>query len=116
MTDDEAAVSAKGRPDQENRSQKPCGAQPQPWRKPARLCRGITNCIPICPIQAKYDPTVTLNDAMDTGYVTMPDRTVASEIVVGENGDISQINFGHKGGHRRCVTNPQCKPSVPGSS
>ena len=30
---------------------------------------------------------------MDTGFVTMSDRTVASEIIVGENGDISQINF-----------------------
>ena len=30
---------------------------------------------------------------MDTGFVTIWDRTVASEIVVGENGDISQIKF-----------------------
>ena len=29
-----------------------------------RACAGNTNCIPICPIQAKYDPTITLNDAL----------------------------------------------------
>ena len=70
----------------------PAARNSQPYRN-RRACAGNTNCIPICPIQAKYDPTVTLNDAMDTGFVTMSDRTVASEIIVGENGDISQINF-----------------------
>src|SRR5262249_7085222 len=54
---------------------------------------GNTNCIPICPIQAKYDPTITLNDAVETGHVRLLHRHVASEIVVGENGQISQIKF-----------------------
>src|SRR5258705_13478044 len=64
----------------------------QPYRN-RRACAGNTNCIPICPIQAKYDPTITLNDATNTGFVRMMDRTVASDIVVGENGRVSQVNF-----------------------
>src|SRR5262249_30240738 len=46
-----------------------------------------------CPIQAKYDPTITLNEAVETGHVRLLHRHVASGIVVGENGRISQINF-----------------------
>jgi choline dehydrogenase-like flavoprotein len=70
----------------------PAARNSEPYRS-RRACAGNTNCIPICPIQAKYDPTVSLNDAMSTGFVKMWDRTVASDIVVGENGRISQINF-----------------------
>src|SRR5258705_12626522 len=70
----------------------PAARNSQPYRN-RRACAGNTNCIPICPIQAKYDPTITLNDAMATGFVQMREKTVASEIIVGENGRISQINF-----------------------
>jgi choline dehydrogenase-like flavoprotein len=93
MTDDEVRFLQK-----DDRIKKigvrslPAARNSQPYRN-RRACAGNTNCIPICPIQAKYDPTITLNDAMDTGFVKMWDRTVASEIVVGENGNIKQINF-----------------------
>jgi glucose dehydrogenase len=70
----------------------PAARNSQPYRN-RRACAGNTNCIPICPIQAKYDPTITLNDATSTGFVQIKDRTVASEIVVGENGRVSQVNF-----------------------
>jgi len=70
----------------------PAARNSEPYHN-RRACAGNTNCIPICPIQAKYDPTIALNDAMATGFVKMRERTVASEIVVGENGRISQINF-----------------------
>lgn len=70
----------------------PAARNSEPYRN-RRACAGNTNCIPICPIQAKYDPTITLNDAMATGFVKLWERTVASEIVVGENGSISQINY-----------------------
>jgi len=77
----------------------PAARNSQPYRN-RRACAGNTNCIPICPIQAKYDPTITLNDAVETGHVKILDRHVASEIVVGENGRISQINFIRYGGPR----------------
>src|SRR6476660_2249078 len=70
----------------------PAARNSEPYHN-RRACAGNTNCIPICPIQAKYDPTIALNDAMATGFVKMRERTVASEIVVGENGRISQLNF-----------------------
>jgi len=70
----------------------PAARNSQPY-KGRRACAGNTNCIPICPIQAKYDPTITLNEATETGHVKIFDRHVANEIVVGENGRISQINF-----------------------
>jgi choline dehydrogenase-like flavoprotein len=70
----------------------PAARNSQPYKN-RRACAGNTNCIPICPIQAKYDPTITLNDALETGHVRLLDRHVAREIVVGENGRISQINF-----------------------
>src|SRR5919197_72650 len=70
----------------------PAARNSQPYKN-RRACAGNTNCIPICPIQAKYDPSMTLNDATNTGFVKIFDRTVASDIVVGENGRVSQINF-----------------------
>jgi glucose dehydrogenase len=70
----------------------PAARNSEPYRN-RRACAGNTNCIPICPIQAKYDPTITLNDALNTGSVTFNERTVASEIVVGESGRISEIKF-----------------------
>src|SRR5438105_15757345 len=70
----------------------PAARNSQPYKN-RRACAGNTNCIPICPIQAKYDPTITLNDATETGHVEILDRHVVREIVVGENGRISHINF-----------------------
>jgi choline dehydrogenase-like flavoprotein len=70
----------------------PAARNSQPYGM-RRACAGNTNCIPICPIQAKYDPTITLNEALDTGNVEFLDRAVASEVVVGPNGRVSQINY-----------------------
>src|SRR6266567_2676205 len=70
----------------------PAARNSEPYRN-RRACAGNTNCIPICPIQAKYDPTITLNDATNTGFVKLMHRTVAREILVGENGRVSQVNF-----------------------
>ena len=57
----------------------PAARNSQPYRN-RRACAGNTSCIPICPIQAKYDPTITLNEATNNGAKLM-DRTVASEIL-----------------------------------
>ncbi len=70
----------------------PAGRNSQPYQN-RRVCAGNTNCIPICPIQAKYDPSVTLNAALDTGNVTLMVQTVANEIIVDKNGLVSQINY-----------------------
>ena len=68
----------------------PAARNSQPYRN-RRACAGNTSCIPICPIQAKYDATITLNDATNNG-ARLIDHAVASEILV-ENGRVSGINF-----------------------
>jgi choline dehydrogenase-like flavoprotein len=70
----------------------PAARNSQPF-KSRRVCAGNSNCIPICPIQAKYDPTITLRDAQATGNVTFMYRTVASNVVIGENGRVSLIKY-----------------------
>lgn len=70
----------------------PAARNSQPF-KSRRVCAGNTNCIPICPIQAKYDPTITLRDAEATGKVDFMYRTVASEIRIGGNGRVSEIRY-----------------------
>jgi choline dehydrogenase-like flavoprotein len=93
MTEDEIKFLKKdARVDKVRVRGLPAARNSEPYRN-RRACAGNTNCIPICPIQAKYDPTITLNDAMATGFVQMREKTVVSEIIVGENGRISQINF-----------------------
>jgi glucose dehydrogenase len=68
----------------------PSARNSQPYRN-RRACAGNTNCIPICPIQAKYDPTITLNEATNNGTRLVHHR-VASEILL-ENGRVSGITF-----------------------
>ena len=71
----------------------PAARNSQPYRN-RRACAGNTNCIPICPIQAKYDPTITLNEATNRG-AQLIDHAVASDIIVegGAVGRVDQINF-----------------------
>src|SRR3974390_2094230 len=68
----------------------PAARNSQPYRN-RRACAGNTSCIPICPIQAKYDATITLNEATNSG-AQLIDRAVASEVLV-ENNLISGINY-----------------------
>lgn len=70
----------------------PQGRNSQPYQN-RRVCAGNTNCIPICPIQAKYDASVTMNDALQTGNVQVRYRSVANNIVVGANGRVTQIDY-----------------------
>jgi choline dehydrogenase-like flavoprotein len=68
----------------------PTARNSQPYRN-RRACAGNTNCIPICPIQAKYDSTITLNEATNNG-ARLIHHAVASEILL-ENGQVSGINY-----------------------
>ncbi len=62
----------------------PAGRNSEPYDD-RRVCAGNTNCIPICPIQAKWDPTVTLGKALDTGNVTVSYQSVAYNVGVNGN-------------------------------
>ena len=57
-----------------------------------RVCAGNTSCTPICPIQAKYDATVTMAKALDTGNVRILYQCVASKVQVDANG-VTGIDF-----------------------
>jgi len=73
-------------------SSTPAGRNSQPYQE-RRVCAGNTNCIPICPIGAKYDPSVTMQDALRTGNVTIWYRHVASQVNVDGNGRVSGIDY-----------------------
>jgi choline dehydrogenase-like flavoprotein len=50
-----------------------------------RQCQGNTNCTPICPIQAKYDATVTMAKALMTGNVDIIYQAVATDVLLDKN-------------------------------
>jgi choline dehydrogenase-like flavoprotein len=70
----------------------PAARNSQP-RGQRRACAGNTNCIPICPIQAKYDPTITINEALRTGNVEIRYQSVARDVIIDGNGRVKQINY-----------------------
>lgn len=70
----------------------PAGRNSQPYQD-RRVCAGNTNCIPICPIQAKWDATVTLNRALNTGNVTVINQAVARRVQVDASGRVSGIEY-----------------------
>lgn len=73
-------------------SSTPAGRNSQPYQD-RRVCAGNTNCIPICPIQAKYDPSVTLAAALRTGNVEIAYQCVVSKVVVGADGLVSEVEY-----------------------
>lgn len=70
----------------------PAGRNSQPYQN-RRVCAGNTNCIPICPIGAKYDPSVTLNAALATGNVDLWHFTVATQVVIDDHNQVSGIDY-----------------------
>ncbi len=57
-------------------------------------CQGNTNCVPICPVQAKYHAGKTLAKALSTGKVDIVTQSVASRVHVDkESGRISGIEY-----------------------
>ncbi|MGX4727481.1 GMC family oxidoreductase [Pseudomonas corrugata] len=70
----------------------PAGRNSEPYAG-RRVCAGNTNCTPICPIQAKYDATVTMTKALATGKVKVLYRTVASKVTVGADDNVSGVEF-----------------------
>ena len=70
----------------------PAGRNSRPYAG-RRACHGNTNCTPLCPIQAKYDPTVTLSLALDTGNVEIMAKTVVDQVNIGASGKVSSIHY-----------------------
>ena len=55
-------------------------------------CEGNSNCIPLCPIQAKYDATVHVNKALELG-ATLVERAVVIDLKVAASGNISEVAY-----------------------
>lgn len=77
----------------------PVFVSPTPAGRNSRLhdnrpaCAGNTNCIPICPIRAKWDAAVTLERALNTKKVTVLAQSVARKVLVDSNGRIEGIEY-----------------------
>jgi choline dehydrogenase-like flavoprotein len=56
-------------------------------------CVGNTSCIPICPVGAKWDPSMTMRAALATGRVTLLAKCVATQIVLGDGGRVAAIEY-----------------------
>lgn len=55
-------------------------------------CCGSGSCIPVCPVQAKYDATVHLAQAEAAGAVIY-DQTTATRLNLGTDGQIASVDF-----------------------
>ncbi|MFW5654436.1 MAG: GMC family oxidoreductase [Roseicyclus sp.] len=76
----------------EGRGYKPTGAVSIHQAEMGERCQGNTNCVPICPVQAKYDARRTLKAALDTGNVHLLSSTVASKVEIdGASGRVTGI-------------------------
>jgi choline dehydrogenase-like flavoprotein len=58
-------------------------------------CQGNNNCVPLCPVQAKYHAGKTLARALQTGRVNILAQAVASRVVVREDGRVGHIEVKH---------------------
>ncbi|MBI2921945.1 MAG: GMC family oxidoreductase [Planctomycetes bacterium] len=57
-------------------------------------CQGNNNCVPICPVQAKYDARRTLVKALETGRVHLLSQTVVSRVHIDSgNGRVTHIEY-----------------------
>lgn len=55
-------------------------------------CQGNTNCVPICPVQAKYDARRTLFAGLETERVDLLAKAVASRVVIDpETGRVTSV-------------------------
>jgi choline dehydrogenase-like flavoprotein len=74
----------------------PYRVQPTPQARNSRrydnrsVCCGSANCIPICPVQAKYDATVHVAQAERAGAQLVADAVV-SHVEVGADGKIASV-------------------------
>jgi choline dehydrogenase-like flavoprotein len=56
-------------------------------------CQGNNNCVPICPVQAKYSARKTLAKALKWSNVELRPKTVASRICTDANGRVTHIEY-----------------------
>ena len=62
------------------------------YRDQRIACCGSASCIPVCPVQAKYDATVHVAKAVAAGAVLL-ERSTAVQLDVGADGLVSAVRF-----------------------
>ncbi len=74
----------------------PVGAVSAHQADEGERCQGNNNCVPICPVQAKYSAGKTLNKALQSGHVELLDKAVASKVHINpDNGRVDHIEVKH---------------------
>jgi len=72
----------------------PLGAVKTHQAEEGGRCQGNNNCVPICPVRAKYNAGKTLAAALQGGKVNVLDQAVASKIEIDrDSGRVTQIRF-----------------------
>jgi choline dehydrogenase-like flavoprotein len=72
----------------------PTGAVDPHQTEMGQRCQGNNNCVPMCPVQAKFDARRTLAKAMDSGHVHFLPQTVASRVHVDSvSGRVTGIEY-----------------------
>lgn len=72
----------------------PIGAVSTHQVEEGHRCQGNINCVPLCPVQAKYNAGKTLAAAFRTGRVDLLAQTVASKVVVDPvSGQVTAIEY-----------------------
>jgi choline dehydrogenase-like flavoprotein len=72
----------------------PVGAVSTHQVEQGERCQGNINCVPICPVQAKYHAGKTLAAAFQEGRVDLLAQTVASKVHVDEDtGRVTEIEY-----------------------
>lgn len=72
----------------------PTGAVSLHQTEMGQRCQGNTNCVPICPVQAKYDARRTLFRAIETERVDILPQAVASKVEIDpETGRVTGVHF-----------------------
>ncbi len=73
---------------------RPRGAVSLHQAEMGQRCQGNTNCVPICPVQAKYDARRTLFESLKTGRADLLAQTVASKVRIDpDSGRVTEIEF-----------------------
>jgi choline dehydrogenase-like flavoprotein len=62
------------------------------WRDERMACCGNASCIPVCPVQAKYDATVHVDRAVAAG-ARLFERTTAVAVELGPDRQVSAVRF-----------------------
>lgn len=71
----------------------PEGAVGMHQNKQGERCQGNSNCVPLCPVQARMDARKILVKALATGRAKLLNQAVASRVCVDSDGNVTEIEI-----------------------